>query len=312
MEQRSLRWKHIMKVAVICTILVLLLLPACAPQPEPLPAPLPTAEMVVAPRPLYFPAVIIGSEPVRGYARAYGALLPGEATRLGIEWYYDYGLRWPPTLLDNGAEYVPFFWCDQYPSLAWPTRHDYFAALNKLPDNYSGPLLFLNEPDLRGGDIDGLQCDRTPRQAAYIYKAVRAQCPRCRIIGPAASHEDYLAGWPWLKAFYAEITRLHLPCPDVAAIHDYTDQPPAAIVDSLFAALENYECAPQTAWVTEFSTCSADRARRMMAYYEQDSRIERYAWFTAVGYPAAPCYNLLDKDRNLSAAGEVFAPAAYP
>ncbi len=39
-------------------VFMLILLAACAPQPQPLPAPLPTAEMVAAPRPLYFPIAV--------------------------------------------------------------------------------------------------------------------------------------------------------------------------------------------------------------------------------------------------------------
>lgn len=299
----------------ICFFLV-----ACTAPPAPEATPLPTMEAAISTviTTLYFPAVVTGGPPpAQGYARAYGALQPGDAARLGIEWYYDYGLRWPFPALDNGAAYVPFLWCDQYPALAWPTRSDYFEALAALPDGYSGDLLILNEPDLRGGDVDGWQCDRTPRQAAYIYKAIKAECPDCRLIGPAVSHLDYLQGWPWLQAFYEEIGTMGLPLPDAAAIHDYTNQHPALIVDSLFAMLSEFPGAPGTVWVTEFATCEPDQAARAIDFYTADPRIERYAWFTARGYPALPCINLMDTDGRLTPVGEIYsgrgdAAAAYP
>lgn len=307
-----------MEIQTISTLIVITItLAACTAPPAPEPSPLPTMEAAVAVPDLYFPVVTGGPPPIQGYARAYGALQPGDAARLGIEWYYDYGLRWPPPALDNGAAYTPFFWCDQYPALAWPTHTDYFAALAALPDGYHGDLLILNEPDLRGGDVDGWQCDRTPRQAAYIYKAIKAECPHCRLIGPAVSHIDYLQGWPWLRDFYSEVSRMGLPPPDVAAIHDYTGQHPALIVDSLFAMLAEFPGAPDTAWVTEFATCEPDLAARAIDFYTADPRIERYAWFTARGYPALPCINLLTADGALSPVGEIYSgagksQAAYP
>jgi len=269
-----------------------------------------TSELVY----LYFP-ITIASEvkpPERGIAKAYGSLLQGEANKLHLEWYYDYGLRWPPVALDNGAEYVPFFWCDQHPANKWPTVYSYFDALGKLPSGYSGDLLFLNEPDLRGGDVDGWQCDRSPRQAAYIYKAVLSMCPNCRIIGPTPSHIDYLNGWPWLKGFYNEISNLGLRCPDVGAIHDYTQLDPNVLVDSFFETIAEFDCHPTSVWVTEFSSCDSNRTKEAIEFYRSDYRVERWAWFTATGYPASPCYNLIDlSTRELTPNGRVFS-SGYP
>lgn len=243
----------------------------------------------------------------RGYAQAFDTLRPGEAQRLGLQWYYDYGLKWPFPSLDNGAEYVPYFWCDRYPALAYTYGTDYFEELAKLPRNYSGYILILNEPDLAGSDRDGSQCERTPHQAAYIYKALVSLCQHCAIVGPAVSHEDYIHGWPWLREFYGEISAMGLRLPDVAAIHTYIDtEPPNLIIDSLFELLANYPGSPQTAWVTEFGTCNADMQRAMIKYYQLDPRVVRYAWFTAVGYPNLPCINLLNEQRQLTAAGEVW------
>jgi hypothetical protein len=288
--------------------LVLALLAACAPRPLPTPEP-PQATPDAAPQAvmqhtIYAP-MMVRPEPVRGLAYCCGSLRPGEAAEAGVQIWYNYGLNAPGRTLDNGAIYVPFFWCDQWPALEYPTRVSYFQLLRQnLPEGYAGPLLFLNEPDLAGRDVDMGQCDRTPRQAAYIYKALLEMCPHCRLIGPAVSHEDYLAGWPWLRAWYDEIGRLGLRSPDVAAIHTYLNEPPHLIVNSLFEMLAAVPDAPDTAWVTEFASCNPSQAARMIAYYERSDRIEKYFWFTGRGWPDA-CMNLLDDD-GLTAVGEIY------
>lgn len=245
-----------------------------------------------------------------GLAKAYGQVTAANVSDLKIKWYYDYALRYPFPK-DLGIEYIPFFWCDQYPSLKWPTDYNYFDQLAKLPDGYSGYLLFLNEPDLRGGDVDGWQCDRTPRQAAYIYKAVKEMCQRCVIVGPNVSHIDYLQNWKWLREFYEQIELLGLEPPDIAAVHDYTEQPTQKMITSLFILFSQFDDTPETMWVTEFATCNTDLAKQNIEYFKSDDRVERYAWFTGKGYPAAPCINLLSNDGLNQPVGDVYREA-YP
>jgi hypothetical protein len=144
-------------------------LAACGAEP---PAPLPEIAPQVAPEHVVWLPVVTTPkvEPVRGWARAYSNLSDAELERLGIGWYYDYALRYPFPKRGN-VEYVPFLWCDIYPSLAYgkPTIR-YFDALQKLPADYGGYLLFLNEPDLQGSTIDGGQCERTPDKALTCSK----------------------------------------------------------------------------------------------------------------------------------------------
>lgn len=289
---------------------VLVILAACTAQLEPLPAPLPTAEMMTAaaPAPLYFPLLIAGPEPQQGLAMAYSAPTDLQMRQLGIDWYYDYALRYPFPAR-GGAEYVPFLWCDIYPAMAYDAPAiRYFDALRALPNGYAGPLLFLNEPDLRGSTHDGGQCERTPRQAAYMLAAARQVCPRCIIIGPAASHEDYLARWPWLREFYNQARRIGVRLPDVAAVHDYTGQQPGAIVDSLFGVLAAFPGAPETVWVTEFTATAGAELARAVAYYKSDERVIRYAYFTARGW--RPETDLLTPSGGLTDLGQQYE--AYP
>jgi hypothetical protein len=294
---------------LISLFILILILAACGAEP---PAPLPEVAPQVAPEHVaWLPVVTTPKvEPVRGWAKAYSNLSNAELERLGVGWYYDYALRYPFPKRGN-VEYVPFLWCDIYPSLAYgkPTIR-YFDALQKLPADYGGYLLFLNEPDLQGSTIDGGQCERTPRQGAYMLKAARELCPGCIIVGPAVSHEDYRAGWKWLRAFCVEALRIGVTLPEVSAIHTYLPGDPARIVDSHFALLAEFPGAATTAWVTEFATSSPAQARRMIDYYEADPRITRYAWFTAAGWRDDMV--LLDAERQTTPVGEAWVGSPYP
>jgi hypothetical protein len=236
-----------------------------------------------------------------GYAHAYQGLRPKEAAFFGVEWYYNYGLVGKP--LDNGAEFVPFFWCDRYPANKYPKASNYFDSFERtFPDGYSGYMLFLNEPDLAGSDEDGAQCGRTPLQGAYIYKGLLEVCPDCLIVGPVTSHLDYYANWRWQREFFATITKWNLPLPAMGAIHTYTQgHDPTLIIDSYLAMLAEFGGSGE-AWVTEFGFCSADDVTRAIEVYEGDSRIRRYAYFTARGY-TPDCINWYDRSGDLNPAG---------
>jgi hypothetical protein len=140
-----------------------------------------------------------------------------------------------------------------------------------------------------------------------MLKAARELCPGCIIVGPAVSHEDYRAGWKWLRAFYVEALRIGVTLPEVSAIHTYLPGDPARIVDSHFALLAEFPGAATTAWVTEFATSSPAQARRMIDYYEADPRITRYAWFTAAG-GAMTWYCLMRSDRQRRLVRRGLAP----
>lgn len=163
---------------------------------------------------VYLP-VIQTLEPVNGAAWAW-VQIPADGELLGIEWYYNYGLRKNPLI---SAQFIPFLWCDRWPPHDYANGNDYFQMWreHKLT-NYKGYALILNELDLEGTETGG-QCDRTPRQAAYIYKQALALCPGCIWVGPAVSDMDYRAGWPWLKQFYNYLMGWQLPLPPIAAIH---------------------------------------------------------------------------------------------
>lgn len=272
----------------------------------PQPQPLPTAEAPIEVQQIegshtnytvWLP-VIQTPSPVRGWAKAYSDLTNEEIKKLNIEWYYDYMLHYPFPQRD--IEYIPFLWCDIYPSLKYDNPViNYFEKLKLLPENYSGYLLFVNEPDLKGSITDGGQCERTPRQVAHMLLATREICPKCIIVGPAISHEDYRANWTWLRAFYEEVKSLKIKPPEIAAIHTYLEEKPNLIIDSLFMMLLEYKNSPTKVWVTEFATKNPKQMEYMINFYKNDSRVERYAWFTARNWQA----DLITRDGELTQLG---------
>lgn len=231
---------------------------------------------------------------------------PADPEVLGFEWYYDYGLR---DRQIPGVEFVPYFWCSQWPRYAYGRAAvDYFELAERhLSNDYAGNLLFLNEPDRSGSDVDGGQCAMTPIEAAYFYKAVIREYPLARIVGPAPSHEDYLVDWKWLGEWYRIVSSWGLPLPSTAVIHTYLgDEPPERIVDSLFGFLAQFPGAPSRAWVTEFGSCDPAIAQKMIQAWRSDQRVVRYSWFTVRGWPS--CTNLFSDQHGypLTPVGEMW------
>jgi hypothetical protein len=253
---------------------------------------------------IYIPLVSNG-DPVRGWARAYSDLSSTERNLLGIEWYYDYELRIP-----ESYKYVPFFWCDIYPALKYDNPAIIYMDKLKILANtgYSSYLLFINEPDLAGSTVDGGQCERTPRQAAYMLRAVRNVCPNCIIIGPTVSDQDYLVGWRWLNTFYSVLATpefADVKKPEIAGLHTYLSEPPQLIVDSFFSLLSRFPGSPKKVWITEFATNDPHKLQEMIDYYRQDSRIERYAWFTARSWKTET--NLITPSGVLTELGIIYS-----
>lgn len=230
---------------------------------------------------VYFPLVRSNYKAAKaGFAWAeYGTRQPHDAEYLGATWF----LVWSP--IDphqgrqrTGIESVTYAPCPTggYQAYGDAVKWDAFDRLDKyLGRNWSGPILFLNEPDLPD------QCNLNPIRAAKFYAQLRKQYAKAILIGPAVSDGDYVKGWPWMKGFYDELERMKVKMPDHSAIHSYVRwQHPQVLVDSHFDMLAQYSGAPTTAWVTEFAACGRpDRLAQMIDTYQNDERILRYAYF---------------------------------
>lgn len=255
----------------------------------------------------YLPLVAT-TAPRNGAAWAWGQN-PADAELLSIDWYYNYGVRGNPRI---DAQFVPFLWCDRWPPHDYANGRDYFQLWrdNGLTD-YSGYALILNEPDLAGSDRGG-QCDRTPRQAAYIYRQALEICPGCKWVGPVTSDMDYRRGWVWQRQFYNYIMGWRLPMPAVGAIHTYLVESPQLILDSYFAMLSEYPNSPTTAWVTEFGNSNPAVVNQMLHTWQDDPRITRWAYF-APRIPANETHlhplTLIDPNGSLTAVGRAYVAA---
>ena len=236
-----------------------------------------------------------------GIAWASWGRMQTDVETLNAGWFYTWGLS---ADIDTSAEFVPMFWSYQWPPMLWPPTTDFFQQMDDIYGaGCPSRLLFLNEPDLHGTDTGG-QAELTPRQGAYLYKALRERCPGTHIIGPCISHGDYLAGWPWLKHFNRLLVKLDLPSPDEACLHTYVESEPAQLItESLLK-----ETGMASLWVAEFGSCDPVWTREAILYFQNEERVTRYAWFTVRRWDDGPCLTLFDNkwDNELSKVGEVW------
>lgn len=180
----------------------------------------------------------------------------------------------------DGILHIQHVWCDLYPP------HDYLNGTNLLqraqdniPSTYTGPILFANEPDLKGS-LTGGQCDRTPRQVAFLYLQLREMFPNAELIGPQVSHLDWDNNWAWLRAFYNEITNMGLPMPDKMGLHAYSQTNPDDMIQSALNLAANYYEQSPKIWITEYGSCNPNMMQAMTSYYRQSPHIEYYFVFT--------------------------------
>lgn len=256
---------------------------------------------------VYMPTIISSDVSKAGIAWAWHSRRQdSDAEVLGIGWYYTYSVQCNTAV--EGVQYIPMFWADRWPSNAYYDSYysDKFEQLDRcLPEDYADYLLFFNECDLPGTDTTAIvgQCGRTPLQAAYMYKKLVEMRPQAKLVGPAVSHRDYQNDWLWYREWLGYIDNWELPMPDVGAIHTYLlDEPPERIVDSYFDMLLEFPDTATTAWVTEFATCKPDRLRIYLDYYNNDTRIERYSYFTIRG-DNDPCFFLMRDEVELTSVG---------
>lgn len=200
---------------------------------------------------------------------------PYEVAQLRADWFQVWTMG--RTDYGTGLERVQHLSCDRRVFWEYGTAAvDQFEQAHMiLGADFDGYLLFLNEPDLH------IQCRTTPDQAAFMLRAVQDQFPNAIIVGPQPSHFDYWNNWVWMKEFYNWLDHYDIEPPDIAAIHNYVDDPQIAIVDSFFDnVLAQYPGAPMTVWVTEMGSGYYNVVQAMLVNCLEDRRIERCAYFT--------------------------------
>jgi hypothetical protein len=169
-----------------------------------------------------------------------------DARPFDISWYYNWGFD-PPDAeyrMTVGGEFIPMQWCE-----------DYFPS---TPIDYSGYLLFLNEPNR--SDQCGGHIGNNLEIAVDLYEDVLYYYPNAKLIGPNISFQPYgpnnsYAGY--LEAWRNEVLSRPGPprLPDGYGIHLYSspggitaEQVAQAFCDKLFEWGE----LDKELWVTEF------------------------------------------------------------
>lgn len=224
-----------------------------------------------------------------------------------ISWDYNWGndqnslaAKW---MDDEGVEFCPMCWSNNYSAERIRT---YVAAHPSV--KY---LLAYNEPNLTD------QANMTPAQAAARWQEVVALAKELnlKLVSPAMNYGT-LSGYgdpiKWLDEFFAQ-PQVSPDDVDAIAIHCYMASPQA--VKDYIAKFEKYG---KPIWLTEFCAweeyaihSEEDQMKYMCAvlnYLEQDTHVERYAWFIPRAKAGYPYMQLLTSATpyELTPAGQVY------
>jgi len=149
--------------------------------------------------------------------------MPDGRTPDNISWYYN----WNPNPKPRGDLLpVPMIWGSRtYPATA--TQRTIWGAVPLLPADYSGALLWLNEP------MEKTQANVTVEEAAAAFWYTRRMWPKARIIGPQLligmdGSAGYIDRAKWfLSAFVDRFRALTTREPNLhgLAFHNYISDP---------------------------------------------------------------------------------------
>lgn len=228
-----------------------------------------------------------------------------DTAQIGADWWYNWGqdadLRGSA---QAHGEYVP---------MVWGGRQREIEALRGVwCPAYSGPVLWLNEPELHS------QARMTPDQAVDSLEMLRLECPNAQIIGPQTGPFD--PDFVWLREFWSLWQQAHGGPPPVTAVglHIYNHPAPGDWIEAFYLALPEYT---GPVWITEFAVCrpgvsAAEAMRRYVAAFEADARVARYAPFANRVDGSVPdfswlaCASMFDEQSQLTAVGRAYRDAA--
>jgi hypothetical protein len=228
----------------------------------------------------------------------------------GVSWWYNWAFG-PDEALRDGAyrdeqvEYVP---------MIWGAGSDRSVALSEIPDDAT-TLLGFNEPNF------GSQANLSAAEAAALWPELEkiADDLDLNLVSPAV---NFCGGdcqdtdpFHYLDEFFAACDECRV---DAVAIHIYVGCSPSLDnkAEWLIGHVETYKSRfPHPLWLTEFACDSAQSADEQqafledaVAYLEQESRIERYAWFAGRA-DNVPYVDLLGDDGELTPLGEAYVNA---
>lgn len=217
--------------------------------------------------------VVQGRGITTNYSAGVRSVYPDGTAMLGTSWQYNHGVgrRWDRQFSCLG-EAVPMLWC--------ATPELWHNFVQRVPEDYTGPILLYNEIDRPD------QCTATMSDLVLYYqKMINRHSPQ-QIVWGNVSQIDYYTGWLVLTQFYSAIIEAGLPFDPLGVhMHEYCySGHPRDQFDSLIDLLDGWGVNhPELEiWVSEYGCAQAGGVAQMSRYYEQQPKITRWAYF-------APC-----------------------
>jgi len=219
----------------------------------------------------------------------YGTKSCSDIRLLGnVTWVYNWSED--PDQLEQcyeelGIQFIPMIW-----------------GLNSHPEYIYGKspyLLTFNEPNFAD------QANMTPKQAADFWPKIEAAAAKygMKISSPSASYGGFMDPIDWLDEFFRLCTNCKV---DFITTHQYNCAP-----YDLYGAITNFKKYNKPIWVTEFacwdSSSQANTAsfmQTLLPLFENDTSIERYAWFGS--RTTTSNINVFDYTKNALTPGGVF------
>ena len=232
----------------------------------------------------------------------------------GISWFYNWA-NTPSSSLENIAVqndvlFIPMTWNADYNVnniKNYLLRHpevEYILAYNEP--------MFTNEANM------------TPAQAAANWPTLKKLASDCnlKIISPALNYGQMMGPKEWFEQFIAQ-PNVSLSDMHAIALHCYMNYPTAnknyavelfaefglPIWMTEFCAWNSPSNIPNVAWQEKFMS-------EVVIYYEQDPRVEKYAWFiprsswAGINNTGLP-YHALFGGSSLNALGLIFINMSY-
>lgn len=302
----------IRKVSVSLFLITLFACATTPTPPQPMPAPLPTAEMAVAPPPLYFPIAVKSAPLVIDYRAGpemcmawSGKFLAAAQADFGWQFYYH-----SATWRRPGGGAIPVV-------RAMPADRALFARqlLELRTADYNGLVLLANEPDMADQD------DTPPDVLVGLYWYAQRVLPDATFIVPNTIDHAYLDQ-------FLSLTRIRTK--DVIGVHIYQGGPdttgphtwPAVWLDDVEAILARHG-VHNPYWVSEVGPPETWRPDDLARYYRElfASQAEVVCVYTTNcgGWLPGCGRDLYDGDGRLTASGQalklILSPplrAAYP
>ncbi|KAK7040703.1 hypothetical protein VNI00_009609 [Paramarasmius palmivorus] len=199
-----------------------------------------------------------------------------------ISWEYDWAIN-PPSGLPSGIQHVPMQWDEQN-----------IAGLADKIGNAKF-LLGFNEPERPE------QANISPGDAARLWKDnIQKLSPGVKLGAPAVAAGP--AGQQWLDQFFAACSGCTF---DFLPIHWYGEG--AENFNGYVREMRDKYKKP--IWVTEFAPTGGDVTAFMkdtLSFLDNESSVERYAWFAYTATPASGLKSGLLDGNNLNALGKFY------